>query len=174
MLAKGDHLVAQTTADMPVHQAQCLGDQDLVLALTTWSAELLTQVGVRHPPTLQVLETGRARALPPHIRDELCFVVCEAVRNAVRHAQARHIEIEVIYGVLDLTLRVRDDGQGIARQALVAAEVGQPAGISPGLQAMRARAQALDARLEVWTGRDAGTEVALRIPRAVAYAVASR
>ncbi len=70
------------------------------------------------------------------------------------------------FGDEDLTIRVRDDGIGMDPQILAR-------GHRPGhwgLPGMRERSEKLGGRLQVWSERNAGTEVELRLPAQVAYA----
>jgi signal transduction histidine kinase len=110
---------------------------------------------------------GSVRDLDPIIRDELYRIAREALRNAFKHAAARHIETEIAYGERVLRLRVRDDGQGLRTDLL---KVGRPGHY--GLSGMRERAHQIGARLEIWSGENAGTEIEISIPAALAYRAA--
>jgi nitrate/nitrite-specific signal transduction histidine kinase len=66
-------------------------------------------------------------------------------------------------------LRVRDDGKGIDPEVLD----GQARAGHFGLPGMRERAELIGGNLEVWSQRQSGTEVALNIPAAIAYAAPS-
>jgi signal transduction histidine kinase len=46
------------------------------------------------------------------VRDEIYRIASEALRNALRHAEAARIEVELDYGERDFTLRVREGWQG--------------------------------------------------------------
>jgi signal transduction histidine kinase len=91
----------------------------------------------------------------------------EALRNAFRHAEARHIETEIAYGERELRVRIRDDGKGMDPQQLDAGRLGHW-----GLPGMRERAHQIGAQLHLWSEVGAGTEVELRIPASVAYGTA--
>ncbi len=80
-------------------------------------------------------------------------IVQEALTNAVRHAQARHIEIKARPVDGRLILSIRDDGAGIPQQ------VAQ----GHGLRNMRERAAILQGTLEIQP-MDRGTSVVLDIP----------
>jgi signal transduction histidine kinase len=108
---------------------------------------------------------GTPRALHPIVRDEAFRIAGEALRNAFRHAGARHIEVELSYDERHLRVRVRDDGKGIDQEVLRAGERGGHFG----LRGMRERAREVGGRLTVWSGLDAGTEVELSIPGSHAY-----
>jgi PAS domain S-box-containing protein len=75
----------------------------------------------------------------------------EAVRNALRHAQARRIEIDLRADGNGAVLAVKDNGVGIS------AAPGNSEGM--GLQIMRYRAEAIGGVLTVRPGREGGTEL---------------
>ena len=65
------------------------------------------------PLRFQVVVEGPSRELHAILRDEIYRIGREAVRNAISHAQASRIEVEISYGERALRVRVRDDGRGI-------------------------------------------------------------
>jgi signal transduction histidine kinase len=119
--------------------------------------------------TLTVDVQGAPRNLHPIVRDEVFRIAGEALRNAFRHAQAKQIEVELRYGERSLSLRVRDDGKGIAAEVL---NVGGREGHF-GLAGMRERAKGIGGKLAVRSRPDAGTDVELTLPAARAYASSS-
>jgi ligand-binding sensor domain-containing protein/signal transduction histidine kinase len=114
---------------------------------------------------VRVFSEGRTRALPTIVRDEVYWIAREAIVNALRSAHARTVEVELAYRRTDLYVRIRDDGRGIDPSVL---EAGGRAG-HWGIRGMKERARRIGAALDVWTGAGVGTEVALKIPAAVAY-----
>ena len=75
----------------------------------------------------------------------------EALTNAARHAHAKHVVVSLTEGVESLSLRLEDDGIGIA--------AGARDNEGMGLRVMRYRAGAIGATLAVSPGRNAGTVV---------------
>jgi signal transduction histidine kinase len=123
--------------------------------------------GERASTTFRVSIEGTPRDLHPALRDDMYRIAREALRNAFRHAEARHIETEIAYGERELRVRIRDDGKGMAPQQLDAGRLGHW-----GLPGMRERAHQIGAQLHLWSEVGAGTEVELRIPASVAYGTA--
>jgi signal transduction histidine kinase len=119
--------------------------------------------------TFRVLVGGEPRAVRPTLQDEICRIARESLRNAFRHAQAGHIETEIMYGE-SLRLRFRDDGKGIDPSVI---EHGGRSG-HWGLPGIRERAKQIGAQLTVWSELGAGTEVELNIPGSIAYEVVPR
>jgi signal transduction histidine kinase len=57
---------------------------------------------------------GEPFALPAGLDLSAYRIVQEGLTNALKHAQARHAEVNVEYGATDLRVEVRDDGHGRA------------------------------------------------------------
>jgi signal transduction histidine kinase len=143
---------------------------DVTQAIRAIGEELATEETNRTSTVFQVKVEGTPRNLHLILRDEVCRIAGEALRNAFRHAQAQQIEVELRYDDRQFRLRVRDDGKGLDPKVLAA---GGRAG-HYGLHGMRERANLIGGELTVWSERDSGTEVELSIPASIAYAVSPR
>lgn len=84
-------------------------------------------------------------------------VAQEALTNVARHARATSVELMLAREERDVTLRVRDDGRGLTRDALASAT---------GIRGMRERAMLIGAQLSIAAAEGGGTEVVLRVPAA--------
>jgi len=115
-------------------------------------------------PTFRLEVEGAARDLHPILRDEVYRIAREGLRNAFKHARARHVEAEITYGERVLRLRIRDDGDGISQDIL---ESGRPGHY--GLRGMRERARQNGVSLEIWSRPRAGTEIDVSIPASIVY-----
>jgi two-component system, NarL family, sensor histidine kinase UhpB len=95
----------------------------------------------------------------PQLSDELQLVTYrvaqEALSNAVRHSDARHIRVRLRLDERSLELRVSDDGTGF--------DVDRT-GPGLGLAGMRERALLVGAALEIDSGPGIGTRVRLWLP----------
>ena len=116
-------------------------------------------------PDYRAIVEGHSRPLAAAAREDVHRILREALLNAFRHADARHVELEVHYGAESLRAFVRDDGIGIDPGVLSGGREGHF-----GLGGMRERAQAIGGRLTVWSKPMAGTEVELVVPARVAFA----
>lgn len=143
---------------------------DLARAINTLGEELATELADRGTSAFCVTVEGEARDLHPILRDEIYRIAGEALRNAFRHAHARHIEVEIRYDNQQFRLRVRDDGKGMDSAVLS----GQGPGGHYGLPGMRERAKLIGGKLVVWSEVDSGTEVDLSIAAGTAYATAPK
>lgn len=118
---------------------------------------------------IQVEAEGARRNLHPMVRDEVYRIACEALRNAVRHAHARCIAVEIQYDESHFRLRVRDDGSGMTQEILEK----QPPKGHFGLHGMRERAEGIGGQIDFWSKLDFGTVIDLVIPANVAYCMRS-
>ncbi len=80
-------------------------------------AQALSRLAEERPAddqaTLRVIVEGAPRPLHPSVREELYRIGREALVNALRHARAQRIEVELEYARRAVRLLVRDDGIGI-------------------------------------------------------------
>jgi two-component system CheB/CheR fusion protein len=92
------------------------------------------------------------------VATELYRIAQEAIYNAVRHAQARRIDVTLTTGKGDrLCLRVRDDGVGLP------SDLCQIEGL--GLRIMQHRADLIGAALQIGPANGGGTEVLCVVKR---------
>ena len=107
----------------------------------------------------RVLVQGKPRTLNPAIQEQVFLIGREAVMNALRHSDAKSIEVDIQYLRDILRMFVRDNGCGITPDAV------QQAGESHwGLRGMRDRAAGIDARFGIWSSPGAGTELRVVVP----------
>lgn len=141
---------------------------DLAEALRATGERAVAEDGtVRFKPTV----IGKPQPLPDVLEHQLLRIGHEAVANAVRHARARQIDLELCYREHGVTLRVADDGRGF--------DPNQRAGDADrhyGLAGMRERAAYVGGRLTISSAAGSGTAVEIvvdapaiaALPRAVA------
>lgn len=111
----------------------------------------------------RMIVTARPMAVNGDRAEEIYGFAREALYNAFQHAQAGHIELELVYGCEFLSLYVRDDGRGMAD-----APAGDGGGYR-GLAGMRERAERMGAAIEVLSLPERGTEVILKVPADLCY-----
>ena len=99
--------------------------------------------------------------LPDETRIALIRILQEALLNARKHAQARQMNVTLSLNDNILRLTIADDGLGFSPGELRARLPDQG---GAGLQAMRARVQALDGDFRVQTGLNQGTQVEASFP----------
>jgi signal transduction histidine kinase len=140
---------------------------DLDQTISNFARELLSGSAPEPVPEVHVRVEGTPKPLNPIVRDEVYRIVTEAVRNAIRHANAARIEVEIRYDEHHLRLRIGDNGTGIDPAIL---DHDHKAG-HWGLRGMRERAKLVGGTLEVWSQVEIGTEIEFSIPAASVYAM---
>ena len=148
-------------------RASVVVTNDLAVAISTLGEELAVSGANGDATVVNVAVQGTPRDLHPILRDDIYRIAGEALRNAVRHALAHRIEVEITYDDRQFRLQLRDDGKGIDPGVLADQRRGHF-----GLPGMRERAELIGGRLDVWSEAGAGTEIDLTIPAAKAYATA--
>jgi len=108
---------------------------------------------------------GIPRALQPRAADNLYCVAREAITNALAHANASHIALDLDFRESAFTLSIHDDGRGLKPRQLRDAEGNGHFGI----KGMRERAMQIGGRLEIGDKSGVGTFVDLKLPSAFAY-----
>lgn len=96
-----------------------------------------------------------ARRWPDDVEYAAFMVAREAVANAVRHAGATTVRVDLDGDDARLELRIRDDGEGISEHD----RLGRPGHL--GIVGMRERAAAVGAQLQVGSAPEGGTCVRL-------------
>lgn len=127
--------------------------------------ETLALRGTKDTLAVHVETSGEARPLRSEAAREIFQIALEAVQNSLRHARARHLDLQVVYGADQLEVSVSDDGQGF------------PAGFDPetgseghwGLRGMRERAATLGAQVQWLTRPEGGVTVLITVKARVAY-----
>jgi signal transduction histidine kinase len=94
--------------------------------------------------------------LDPSVESAAYFAICEAIANAIRHADAQRVEVEIRHDGDTLTAMVRDDGRG-----------GADPDRGSGLSGIRRRLGTFDGVLTVRSPRGGPTMVTMEIPCAL-------
>ena len=131
--------------------------------LVEWvRAEIDTHLTRGGPPTEFEFETQQPLLrLSDATRIALLRILQEALLNARKHARAQQMVVALSLDDNTLRLIVKDDGQGFRPGEL---RTRSPEAGGAGLQAMRARSQALGGEFKVQTGPGQGTRVEASIP----------
>ena len=133
-------------------RSQSAADEDLAARFT----RMANQVVGLGPPKVELQVRGAYRPLSPKLEEELLKIAQEALTNAVRHANAQRIEVELAFDGGKLRMTVSDNGQGFT---------GVPESTGPnghfGLRGMHERAEIIEAELKVQTAAGKGTVISV-------------
>jgi ligand-binding sensor domain-containing protein/signal transduction histidine kinase len=131
-------------------RSQALDKSDLPAALIDTARRLTTDTSV----TAKVEVSGTFRVLSPLIEGNLLRIGQEAINNAVRHAQARNILVNLKFDTNRVQVIVRDDGRGFNYQESMTGDAKHF-----GLVGMQERAVRIGGTLKVNSRAGEGTEV---------------
>ena len=123
-----------------------------------WSVKSLVDLDRQMVPEHSVdlvVEEGFPEELPEKVGTELLRILQEALTNARRHSDSRHVRVTLQVDRDEGLLEVADDGRGF--------DPGTVRG-GVGLAGMNERALALGGSLEVESRPDEGTRVQFRVP----------
>lgn len=123
-----------------------LEEKGLVMALK----QRLEAVEQRVSVDAKLLTKGEMQQLPSELEEQLFHIAQEALNNALRHAGATSVTVEISVQDGLVCLAVQDDGRGLGPDAR-----------SPGMgmENMRDRAKSIGGRLEVTSSPGHGTTV---------------
>jgi signal transduction histidine kinase len=153
MLEEALHQVRGLALDL---RPRILDDVGLAAAVRGLVDRLTARTAIAVDYRIEPLET-----LPAEVQTACFRIVQEAVANAVRHAKAGHLWIELRTTEAMLQLVVRDDGAGFdVSGSMERARRGQ----SLGLVGMKERARLLGGRVEITSRPSLGTEVRAWLP----------
>ncbi|MFL9454226.1 PAS domain S-box protein [Tolypothrix bouteillei VB521301_2] len=112
---------------------------------------LVTQMRAAIDTTLCYEIKGTAYLLPVEVESNLLRMGQEALTNAIKHANASEIRVELLYEKAQCILRIKDNGQGF--------EVGNRPNGKFGLLGMSERAERIGAQLTIASQPEHGTEI---------------
>lgn len=151
------HSLTEARRSVMELRASELTDSDLPSALKAavshWTAGSSASVKIQI--------TGSHPNLPEDVEQNVLRIAQEAVTNALKHAAAKTVWIDLYLDPKTLQLVVRDDGRGFELSGIFVLVGGHF-----GLLGMRERAERLGGNLEVSSEPGAGTEVRASVPLA--------
>jgi signal transduction histidine kinase len=136
-------------------RSQALENRDLVGALT----DLARQMTAGGRTSAHVRVNGMPRRLDAAQEHHLLRIGLEALTNALKHAEATRIDIELSFAPDGTALVVHDDGRGLWPRA------DEARGEHFGLKGVRERVDKLGGVLDIVSHPGKGTRLAVTIPR---------
>ena len=105
----------------------------------------------------ELAASGVVQRLDSAVELGIFRIAQEAVGNAIKHARARRVSIELVFAPGVVKLRVTDDGSGIPEHSHVVAKGGY------GLSAMGERARQIGGTFVLATPPGGGTMISLSV-----------
>jgi two-component system sensor histidine kinase UhpB len=128
------------------------GDDDLAQGLTSLAAHVKNLFGI----TCNFNVSGEATSLPMTVVSQLYKIAQEAVTNAVKHGQAKQVEIGLAFDPEKMVLTIKNDGLPFPEKERASGRMG--------LHIMAHRASVIDASLSVKASGRRGTIVTCTLP----------
>ena len=153
-LAKAKSL-AQEGIEEARRSVRALRPEALELGLVTAIHQLLERMLLGTTIESEVSIAGKPNKLTSDVEVELFRIVQEAVTNAVRHARAAKISVELVYEADRVGLTIKDDGIGFDSQSLLNEGFG--------LLGMRERSDRLDGNLAFDSAVGKGTKITIKV-----------
>ena len=135
-------------------RSPALENNDLPAALAETARRLTHETAIQ----AHVEVNGTFRPLAQSVEVNLLRIGQEAMNNAVKHAQAQRILVNLIFDARRVQLSVRDDGRGFD-QAAGDGEAGHF-----GFIGMRERAEQIGGTLSIYSAEGLGTEIVADVP----------
>lgn len=126
-------------------------------SLATALAGVVDQFTVGTAAEIGLVVAGDVRPLPPDVELNILRIGQEAVTNAVRHARAQRITVQLDYEPTHVRLRIEDNGSGEIPAATAC-------GGGAGLSGMDRRARQVGGELTVRGMHGQGTRIELSVP----------
>ncbi|MFJ6082832.1 sensor histidine kinase [Streptomyces sp. NPDC092369] len=139
----------------------------LVAALETLCRRTEETFGLKTQLSVAAAWSGPGDELSPEAQAHVYRIVQEAVNNAVKHAEASRLLVELDSDEKAISVTVRDDGRGMAQWPADPVDRTAPRTVvstGTGLPAMRERAHLLNGQVTVRSTAGEGVRVTLRVP----------
>ncbi|MDA8197085.1 MAG: histidine kinase [Actinomycetota bacterium] len=143
--------IAETKSTIRRLRPEVLDDLGLIAALKSLAA------AVNSPQVDVNLPNDYAIELPSTVETSIYRIAQEALSNVQRHSNAQFatLNLAVLEGPREITLTITDDGEGFDEDSVTK---------GLGLDGMRERAELIDASIEIYSRKNHGTRITLRIP----------
>ena len=136
-------------------RSPALENNDLPTALAETARRLTHETAIQ----AQVEVNGTFRPLAQTVEDNLLRIGQEAINNAVKHALAQRIFVNLVFGTRRVQLIIRDDGRGFDNHGARNEKPGHF-----GLIGMRERAEQIGGTLSIQSTNGSGTEIVADVP----------
>jgi signal transduction histidine kinase/ligand-binding sensor domain-containing protein len=146
----------ETRAAIWALRAEFPGKADLVTQIAIVAGEAAQGQGMQ----VKVNSLGPPFPVPVDIQRQALQITREALSNAIKHAQAKEVSVEISFTDDVVVLKIKDDGQGFSLSKASSLQGHY------GLSGMRERAEQIHAKLEITSQTGEGTVISLTIPRA--------
>lgn len=135
-------------------RSQGANGNDLATSLTDAAERITANSGVK----ARVQVNGVYRPIDSQVEAELLRIGQEAMTNVVRHAEAEHVDVTLLFQEKTLCMTIQDDGRGFERNPESFGRNGHF-----GITGMRERAEQIDGRFSIESAAGRGTQVRVEV-----------
>ncbi|MBP6015098.1 MAG: GAF domain-containing sensor histidine kinase [Candidatus Promineofilum sp.] len=135
-----------------------LDNLGLIPALRGHASNFESRTGIQ----TQLIVQGKSSRLKSEVETTIFRIVQESLTNVVRHAQARSVLVQIVFGADGVEISVHDDGRGFDVARALAGEDGRAAW---GLLGIQERAALVGGTADLVSAPDEGTIVRVSIPQ---------
>jgi PAS domain S-box-containing protein len=145
--------LAEARRSVRALRPQTLEQNGLLTAL----ARLIAKAQADTQPRIAFRLRGTPHPLPAEVELNLLRISQEALHNACKHARARNIAIDLVFGVQQVKLCVQDDGRGFATRRATCSD-------DFGMTSMQERVERIGGRFTLTSRLGKGTKVVVIVP----------
>jgi signal transduction histidine kinase len=128
--------------------------EDLDSLVLKQAQTICTRAGI----ALRIGRIGAPYALPSGTRQQILYILREALANVEKHSSASEVLLQYIWLENELLIKITDNGVGFNPRI-------EPAEGHYGLWIMQHRAQELGGTIKITPAEEKGTEITLWVPR---------
>jgi Signal transduction histidine kinase len=149
----GDHLnTALTLTNKSIQEMRRFVHTLMPESLARFGLRLVLEEFCQGSPQVNFCYYGDERRLGNEIEINIYRIACELINNALKHAEASTINVQLIIGDDILTLTVQDDGRGFSENET-----------KQGFITVRSRAGLIGAELFIYSEEGKGSEISIEL-----------
>lgn len=151
----------RTTADEAYQQVRNTLDELNPAQAVDFSTQMVKHahtISKRASFSLRSSQVGNPYTLSSTTRQQILYIVREALHNIEKHAQAQQVHLQFLWLENELIIKITDDGVGFDPRTITGEG-------HYGLWIMQHRAQEIGGTLKIAPAEEHGTEVTLWVPR---------
>jgi signal transduction histidine kinase len=148
------HTVSEAKRAVWDLRSENLENADLMTAFS----KIAHQLNIDNLISVEVKVSGKSRPIPSNIEHTLFRIGQEAITNAVKHARASRIEVEIEFNPGSIILSVRDNGAGFDPLSVPSISKGHF-----GIAGMRERAEGIGGTFSIKSDAKDGSEISVEV-----------
>lgn len=133
------------------------------LGLVTTVERYINQLMINYDIKVEITHNHEVADILPVIKLSILRMIQEACNNAIKHAEAKNIDIDIRYSKKNIDLSIKDDGKGFDIDNIKDYDV-TPEHSGYGLSIMKERVYLLSGRMKIKSIVNKGTTVTITVP----------